>query len=1203
MKKYLLFATIGILCLASNGFAQPNIFSPRDAATVYDPAHPPVMPPANTMAKWVRSISTGWNTDKFKPYIFNNMAFRLRYPNNYDSTDATKKYPIIVFFHGGGEIGPVTDNDYHLILGAPLFEQKIDAGEFNGFMLFPQLKSGETWAFPTFQKVNNILDSIQKYCQMDPDRQIVMGLSNGAFGAVSYSADFAQRSAVAIASSPALIQLISDRQPALLHIPLWLASGGEDINPDTANMRIFVDAFRQKGGNVRYNMFPEEGHNTWNLHWALPYLVPYWQAAHKANPLLFYGRNKFSSAAAINAKLGISAGFNEYQWQKDNVDIPGATSNEYSPTQFGTYRVRFRRFSDSPQWSDWSPNPVSIILDNTVPSAPTNLKAVYNGKGFIHLDWDNSTDNQEVTGYEVFVNGQKKYTTGESAITADTLNFNSPYTFTVRAFDMAGNTSGFSNSLLASTSSTPANGLKYRLYQGLWESLPNFNALTPVATGSTPNVDISVRTPGLNDFFGFVWEGYINIPVAGTYTFETVSDDGSKLYFNSFYSPNGKSLINNDDVHAPLTRTATVNITTPGLYPFAATFFEKWSGEVMQVYWTTPNTPRQLIPNSAFVEVPVDNTPPAAPLNLKVLYTGKTHVNLDWDNATDNIGVAGYDVYVNDVKKYSTKESAITADGLNPNTPYSFKVVALDLANNPSVPSSAVGTNTTTAPTGLNYRYYEGDWDVLPNFNDLTPVKSGASANLDISVRTPNRNDYFGFVWEGYIKIPTAGTYTFELNSDDGSKFYFNSFYKPGAVPLINSDGLHAPWPVAGTVTVDAPGLYPVAITFFEKNSGQLMELYWTGPTTSRQLVPDVAFTDPSSDIVAPSMPLNLKVVYSGKSFVNLDWDNSTDNVGVTKYDVYVNGTKKYTTGESSITADKLAAGSTFSFSVKALDNAGNNSAESASVSGATTTVANGLKYRYYEGSWDALPNFNSLTPVKTGTSPNVNIGLRNINDNFGFVWEGYINIQATGQYTFEIVSDDGSKLYFNSFYSPSATPLISHDGVHWAYGVSQTITVNESGLHPFALAYFDKTGGETMQVYITGPGIPRQLIPDMAFNENAGTPTPVIESSALAGRYLTAEASAETIVLKDIQAYPNPISDWINVAFFNSSPKTDVNANVYDMNGKLVYNQYYGNMPVGNNTLKMNIKGSKLAPGVYFVRLDINGVPSKTLKLVKPTK
>lgn len=156
--------------------------------------------------------------------------------------------------------------------------------------------------------------------------------------------------------------------------------------------------------------------------------------------------------------------------------------------------------------------------------------------------------------------------------------------------------------------------------------------------------------------------------------------------------------------------------------------------------------------------------------------------------------------------------------------------------------------NPPPPPSGLNYKYFEGTWSVLPDFTALTPTQSGVSPNADINVRPAGRNDNFAFLWEGYINLPVNGFYTFETISDDGSKLYFNSFYAPGYTALVNNDGLHAATSATGSVNISA-GLYPIAITFFERTGGETMQVYWTGPGIPRQLIPNSAFrqSTPSS--------------------------------------------------------------------------------------------------------------------------------------------------------------------------------------------------------------------------------------------------------------------------------------------------------------------------------------------------------------------
>jgi len=236
------------------------------------------------------------------------------------------------------------------------------------------------------------------------------------------------------------------------------------------------------------------------------------------------------------------------------------------------------------------------------------------------------------------------------------------------------------------------------------------------------------------------------------------------------------------------------------------------------------------------------------------------------------------------------------------------------------------------------------------------------------------------------------------------------------------------------------------------------------------------------SDVIAPTAPTDLTVTGTTRSSVSLQWQPATDDVGVDKYDIYVNGVRAYTTNGTSFTVNGLTALQSYSFYVKAKDISGNVSPASTQVN--ATAALNGLSYKYYHGSWNVLPDFDQLTPVKIGTVPNVSITPRTQNDNFGFLWYGYINIPATGTYTFETNSDDGSKLYIGQ-YSHTATALVNNDGLHGGQYASGTITLNQ-GTYPIAMTFFELGGGESMNVYWrNNVGISsRTLIPNSAFTD-----------------------------------------------------------------------------------------------------------------------
>jgi chitodextrinase len=96
-----------------------------------------------------------------------------------------------------------------------------------------------------------------------------------------------------------------------------------------------------------------------------------------------------------------------------------------------------------------------------------------------------------------------------------------------------------------------------------------------------------------------------------------------------------------------------------------------------------------------------------------------------------------------------------------------------------------------------------------------------------------------------------------------------------------------------------------------------------------------------SGDTQPPTAPANLRVTGTSSSSVSLAWDPSTDNVGVTGYDVYRDGVLATSVGGTSATVTGLAAGTTYQVTVRARDAAGNISGPSNAVS-ATTAGSGG---------------------------------------------------------------------------------------------------------------------------------------------------------------------------------------------------------------------------------------------------------------------
>ena len=106
--------------------------------------------------------------------------------------------------------------------------------------------------------------------------------------------------------------------------------------------------------------------------------------------------------------------------------------------------------------------------------------------------------------------------------------------------------------------------------------------------------------------------------------------------------------------------------------------------------------------NATTFKTPVgvmDATPPTSPANLQINPPYPLSVELSWDPATDNFGIAGYRVYVDGVLSSDQAVTAYKAMPLAPQQTYEFHVTAYDSSGNESATSATVSLTTATAPT------------------------------------------------------------------------------------------------------------------------------------------------------------------------------------------------------------------------------------------------------------------------------------------------------------------------------------------------------------------------------------------------------------------------------------------------------------------------------------------------------------------------
>ncbi|WP_025744119.1 carbohydrate-binding protein, partial [Aquimarina pacifica] len=137
------------------------------------------------------------------------------------------------------------------------------------------------------------------------------------------------------------------------------------------------------------------------------------------------------------------------------------------------------------------------------------------------------------------------------------------------------------------------------------------------------------------------------------------------------------------------------------------------------------------------------------------------------------------------------------------------------------------------------------------------------------------------------------------------------------------------------------------------------------------------------------------------------------------------------------------------------------------------SNITSGINYTYFEGSWNVLPNFGTLTPISNGIAPSIDLSNAASADNFGLSFEGYIDIPSDDSYTFYTTSDDGSALWIDGI------KVVDNDGLHGAKEESGTICL-EAGYHQIEVQFFEKTGGNVLSIAYEASGIAKTTSLDL---------------------------------------------------------------------------------------------------------------------------
>lgn len=183
-----------------------------------------------------------------------NLDYYLYYPEDYES-ESEKKFPLLLFLHGGGESG---DTLVAVKRNGPP-KLIVEGKKFPFLILAPQNPHRRMWW--NTRALVQLLDTIVENNRVDENRLYLTGLSRGGGAAwemaVQYPKKFAAL-AVVCGMAPAPYASWIDKKTAI-----WVFHGEKDESIPITESEEMVASLKSMGYNVRFTKYPNVGHNAW----------------------------------------------------------------------------------------------------------------------------------------------------------------------------------------------------------------------------------------------------------------------------------------------------------------------------------------------------------------------------------------------------------------------------------------------------------------------------------------------------------------------------------------------------------------------------------------------------------------------------------------------------------------------------------------------------------------------------------------------------------------------------------------------------------------------------------------------------------------------------------------------------------------------------------------------------------------------------
>ncbi len=191
----------------------------------------------------------------------------------------------------------------------------------------------------------------------------------------------------------------------------------------------------------------------------------------------------------------------------------------------------------------------------------------------------------------------------------------------------------------------------------------------------------------------------------------------------------------------------------------------------------------------------------------------KIYYTTDGSEPTENSTLYKKPIVVHETTKI---RFAAFKEGILPSVPIFINMIKLEYVNLTNY------ENRLKFAPGLKYKYYHAH--VMDEFelDNLEPLETGIISRITADER--KREDYFGYDFSGYLKIPRDGIYTITISSNDGNTFFLDGKKFRGGSMAIRK------------------GIYKISQKYFQLGNKKWDIVTWKGPGIEKQEIPASAY-------------------------------------------------------------------------------------------------------------------------------------------------------------------------------------------------------------------------------------------------------------------------------------------------------------------------------------------------------------------------